>query len=151
MNTKFEFPLNENKDIVFRLDEQHPNLFEVAKLKPNNESYAYNAVRFRIEKIEELYNLLKIGLKTPKSEVAIRTTKINGTQVRILNYFGTFEAEYKKYQFTYTDWGGREKYDFHTWYNDYDECEKGIRLTEDECSELLMALNFFIRLQHMII
>lgn len=145
MSINFEFPLNENKDIVFRLDRQHSHLFEIAKLKPNNESYAYNAVRFRVEKLEELYDLLELGLKTPKSEVAIRTTRINGTQVRILNYFGTFDAEYKNYQFTYTDWDCSEKYDFHTWYNDYDECEKGIRLTEDECSELLMVLKFLLR------
>ena len=145
MNLEFEFPLNENKDIVFRLDRQHSHLFEIAKLKSNNESYAYNAVRFGFEKLEELYNLLEIGLKSPKSDVAIHTTRINGTQVKILNYFGTFETEYKNYHFTYTDWGCSEKYDFHPWYNNYTECDKGIRLTEDECSELLMVLKFLLR------
>ena len=33
MNVDFEFPLNENKDIVFRIDKQNTDLFEVAKLK----------------------------------------------------------------------------------------------------------------------
>ena len=50
MNIDIEFALNENKDIVFRLDRQNPHLFEIAKLKPNSESYAYNAVRFKIDK-----------------------------------------------------------------------------------------------------
>lgn len=146
---KFEFHLNKNKDIVFRLDRQNPHLFEIARLKPDNESYAYNAVRFRVEKIKELYDLLELGLNTPKSKTSIRTTKINGTQVRILNYFGTFEAEYKNYQFTYTDWNCSVKYDFHSWYNDYTECDKGIRLTEDECCELLMTLKFLLRFKDM--
>lgn len=147
MNVDFEFPLNENKDIVFRIDKQNTDLFEVAKLKLNDESYAYNAVRFRIGKIRDLYNLLEIGLKTPKSDTAILTTKINGTQVRILNHFGTFDAEYKNYLFTFTDWGCSEKYDFHPWYNNYTECDKGIRLTEDECRELLTILKFLLRFE----
>ena len=149
MNIEFEFPLNENKDIVFRLDRQCSHLFEIAKLKANNESYAYNAVRFRVEKLKELHDLLTLGLNTPKSEIPIRTTKINGTQVKILNYFGTFNAEYKNYQFMYTDWDCSEKYDFHTWHADYTQCEKGIRLTEEECSELLTALKFLLRFENM--
>lgn len=147
MNIDFEFPLNENKDIVFRIDKLNTNLFEVAKLKQNDESYAYNAIRFKIEKIRDLYNLIEIGLKTPKSDTSILTTRINGTQVRILNYFGTFNAEFKNYLFTFTDWGNSEKYDFHPWYNNYTECDKGIRLTEDECRELLTILRFLLHFE----
>ena len=141
----FEFPLSENGDIVFRLDKYNPRLFEIAKLKDDGESYAYNAVRFGFDKLDELYKLLEIGLKTPKSDVSIVTTRINGTQVRILNKFGTFVTEYHTYLFSYTDWDCSEKYDFHPWYNEYTKCDKGIRLTEDECSELLVVLRFLLR------
>ena len=137
-----------NGEIVFRLDRQHSNLLEIAKLKNDNESYAYNAVRFGFDKLEELYKLLELGLKSPKSEIALRATRINGTQVRILNYFGTFNADYKSYLFTYTDWDCSEKYDFHPWYNNYTECDKGIRLTEDECYNLLNAVKFMLCLRN---
>jgi len=147
MQEGFEFPLSENGDIVFRMDRCHSNLFEIAKLKNGEESYAYNAVRFGVDKIDELYNLLELGLNTPKSDVAILTTKINGTQVRILNKFGIFDAEYKNYLFSYTDWDCSKKYDFHPWYNNYTVCDKGIRLTEEECSELVAILRMFIFLR----
>ena len=148
MNVDFKIPLSENGEIVFRLDRHQPNLLEVAKLKNSDESYAYNAVRFGFEKLEELYKLLELGLNTPKSEVAIHTTRINGTHVRILNCFGTFNTDYKNYLFTYTDWDCSEKYDFHPWYNNYNECDKGIRLTEDECYNLLNAVKFLLCLKN---
>ena len=143
-NNNFEFILNENNDIVFRLDKYNENLFEIAKLKNDDESYAYNAVRFEFDKIEELHDLLELGLNTPKSELPVVTTRINGTQVRILNRFGVFDTRYKIYQFTYTDWDHSKKYDFHPWYNDYSACDKGIRLDEDECRNLLTALKIWL-------
>lgn len=144
MNTNFEFPLSEKGDIVFRIDRYNSSLFEIAKLKDDGESSAYNAVRFGLDKLNELCKLVELGLKTKKSDIAMLTTKINGTQVRILNKFGLFNAEYHDYLFSYTDWGGSDKYDFHPWYNNYTECDKGIRLTEEECSELLAILRLFI-------
>ena len=143
MNFDFEFPLSENGDIVFRLDKYYENLFEVAKLKNETESYVYNAIRFTEEDIPILCNLLEVGLKTPKSELPLVVTKINGTQVKIFNSFGQFGAAFKTYEFTYTDWDGSEKYDFHPWYSNYTVCDKGIRLTEDECSELLSVLKLW--------
>lgn len=148
MNTEFKFPLNKNGDIVFRLDRYDENLFEIAKLKNSTESYAYNAVRFKKENIKKLYDLLEIGLQTPKSTTPVITTNINGSTVRILNLFGNFDAGYRTYQFAYTDWEGSEKYDFHPWYNNYTECDKGIRLTEDECSTLVAILKMWFYLKN---
>ena len=142
MNFDFEFFLSDNKDIVFRLDKYYENLYEVAKLKNETESYAYNAIRFTKEDIPILCNLLEAGLKAPKSDLPLIVTKINGTQVKIFNTFGYFGAAFKTYEFTYTEWDGSKKYDFHPWYNDYTQCDKGIRLTEEECLELLAVLKF---------
>lgn len=143
MNTENGIPLSDDGNIVFRLDRHDKKLFEIAKLKKDGESYAYNAIRFRMESLRELYNLLDLGLKTPKSTLPILKTKINGTTVKILNHFGEFDAGYRVYQFTYTDWAGSEKYDFHPWYNNCTECDKGIRLTEEECSKLVMILKMW--------
>ena len=55
-----------------------------------------------------------------------------------------FYAEYHNYLFSYTDWDCSKKYDFHPWYNNYTECDKGIRLTEDECSGLFAILKALI-------
>lgn len=140
MDTEFEYLLSEGGDIVFRIDKYNRKLYEIAKLKTKNESYAYNAIRFRKEKLKDLYDLLNIGLHTPKSDEPILTTNINGTSVEILNYFGEFEAEYHKYQFMYTLWNCDEKYDFHPWYSNYTECDKGIRLTHAECFKLAWIL-----------
>ena len=140
MITDFELPLSEHSNIVFRPDRYDTSLFEIAKLKPDGESYAYNAVRFKKEKVEDLYSLLMKGLFLPKNPSPFVSTQINGTTVRIVNYLGEFNTEYKTYKFTYTEWDGSEKYDFRVWYNNYTECDKGMRLTEDECFNLALFL-----------
>lgn len=98
-----------------------------------------NEVKFTRKELQELYYILKDALCTPKASIPFFVTKKENTFVKILNYYGEIKG-WTNFQVTYTSWNDVEKYDIRHWEENFSDCWKGVRMTEEECENFVHIL-----------
>ena len=133
--------LSLNGYMYFRLTNWCGNImYEIRGWKEDGEIPFDNDIKFTKQEHRHLYSLLKNAINTTKLKTPARVMKKGGTVVKIFNHFGEIDSQGVVRQFTYSDWGYGSKYDFRYWEQNYTDCWQGVRLTEEECVNLVKIL-----------
>lgn len=102
---------------------------------------AYKGITVNSEELYEISKILQKALNEKKNKEPIIRSKIDNYDVSIFNDFGNFNNKKRTGKVTYTSWRENDpKYDIRGWNDDYTHCSRGVALTEEECRQLISAI-----------
>lgn len=126
--------------MYFRLTDWCGNiLYDLRGWKENGTKPFDNEVKFAKEELEHLHSLLKLAINAAKPEIPLYVLKKGNRIVKVFNHFGELDCGIKM-QFTYADWGYGSKYDIRYWEENFSDCWHGVRLSKEECINLIKIL-----------